>query len=581
MSDELTLEEKIVQQLRKNQDLGYAIIGGISAALIGAALWAIITVSTGYQIGYMAIGVGFLVGFAVRFFGAGVDLQYRIIGAACALLGCMLGNLFSQVWFMAEAESLGYFETLGYLDFSLIQTIYQETFSFMDLLFYGIAVYEGYRFAVREVTDEMIEQYNATQTVPPQANSKLRLPIVIVCFLSIGILWYFVSSQSSGPRTYYYESGEKMSEGELVNNKEEGLWSYWHLSGPLQASGNYKDGIQTGEWQWYNEEGNVVKKGSYKNGMEEGLWLVYHPTGIVSDSGSFSQGRENGEWISKAENGTIIFRGRYERSKLEGECFSFYADGTPSSKGLFAKGIRTGRWQFWHENGKLSQEVDCITENEVKIINAWDSTGKQMVSNGTGTFYTFYPSGKIKSVSQVKEGKQTGSWTSYYEDGKKRDAGEYKNDLLYVFNMWSPEGKEELTNGIGTYTIYYDDNKTVMETGEVKNGLRDGLWSKFYENGTDTLETATYVHGEMTGLYRVYFPDNLIQAQGAFLEDKREGEWIWYFESGNVESTVYYVSDKKEGDQIFYNGSGVELKTEVYSENELLEVKLLLQEEEE
>jgi hypothetical protein len=187
-----SIDDKISLHLKKHQDLSYGIIGGFSAALVGATLWAVITVSTGYQIGYMAIGVGLLVGFAVRFFGAGVDLPYRIIGAVGALLGCMMGNLFSQVWFLSEIMSIGYFEALGFLNMEFIIEIYKESFSFMDLLFYGIAVYEGFRFAGRTVTDEMIQEYNAHGTVSAPAHSNLRLPIIVVCFVAIGVLLYLV-----------------------------------------------------------------------------------------------------------------------------------------------------------------------------------------------------------------------------------------------------------------------------------------------------------------------------------------------------------------------------------------------------
>jgi antitoxin component YwqK of YwqJK toxin-antitoxin module len=579
MSEELPLEERIIQQLRKNQDLGYAIIGGISAALIGGAIWALITVSTNYQIGYMAIGVGLLTGFAVRFFGAGVDIQYRIIGAACALLGCMLGNLFSQVWFIAEAESLSYLQTLSLLTPELIGTIYRESFGFMDLLFYAIAVYEGYRFAVREVTDEMITEYNASGTVLKQANGNLRLPIVIVCFAAIGILWFMVSREGNGPRTFYYPTGEKMSEGELTDNKEEGAWSYWHLSGPLQAVGNFKNGVEVGEWKFYNEEGNVTKKGSYEYGLQEGPWITYYANGIASDSGSFSQGRETGEWISRAENGTITLRGTYKLGELTGEFTSFFTDGTQSSKGSFARNVRTGLWQLWHRNGKPSWELEYISEKETKTVNAWDSTGKPMVSNGNGTLYTFYANGKVKEMSQVKDGKQIGTWMTFYADGKKMETGEYRNDIQYISTAWSPEGKEELTNGTGTYTAYYDDNTTPLETGELKDGLRQGFWTKFHENGLDTLQTAIFVNGKMNGPYKSYYADGTVEVEGTFLDDKQEGQWTWYFTSGAPESTAYYVTDKKEGDQTFFNQSGIALKTEVYSEGELKEVKILLEEQ--
>lgn len=579
MSEELPIEEKIIQHLRKSQDLGYAIIGGVSAALIGAVLWAVITVATNYQIGYMAIGVGLLAGFAVRFFGAGVDFQYRIVGAACALLGCMLGNLFSQVWFIAEAESISYMQVLSLLTLDIILSIYQETFGFMDLLFYGIAVYEGYRFAVREVTDEMIEEYNTNGSVSPQANSKLRLPIVITCFVSIGVLWFMVSRESSGPRTYFYPSGEKMSEGELVDNKEEGPWAYYYQSGSLQASGNYKSGVEDGEWQWYTEDGTVVKKGSYQYGLEEGPWVFYYATGAVADSGSFSQGRETGEWIRKNEAGIITGRTVYERSNPNGESLSFYDDGTPLSKGSFNKGIQTGRWQFWHKNGKLSLESDYIREDEIKIVNAWDETGKQMVSNGNGTITDFYENKNVKEVSQVTNGKLTGTWKKFYESGEKKEEGEFKDNIRLVWTAWSPDGRPELTDGNGTYTMYADDNTTVLERGELKNGLRDGFWTRFYDNGTDTLQTATFVNGKMNGPYRTYFQDGTLQLQGMLMDDKREGEWIWYFDSGAIESTVTYAANKKTGEQTFFNRAGIELKKEVYADDELTAVTLSLKED--
>src|SRR5690348_8928868 len=86
------LTEALKKELQKQQDPVYAIVGGLSAALLSAVLWAVITVATKYQIGYMAVGVGLLVGFAVRLFGAGVDQYFGIIGAFFSLLGCLLGN---------------------------------------------------------------------------------------------------------------------------------------------------------------------------------------------------------------------------------------------------------------------------------------------------------------------------------------------------------------------------------------------------------------------------------------------------------------------------------------------------------
>ena len=58
------------------------------------------------------------------------------------------------IGFIANSEGLGYFETLSLFDYSQLIPIMTETFSGMDLLFYGIAAYEGYKFSFRTFTEK-------------------------------------------------------------------------------------------------------------------------------------------------------------------------------------------------------------------------------------------------------------------------------------------------------------------------------------------------------------------------------------------------------------------------------------------
>lgn len=57
----LTREEMLAEE-----NLPKGVLYAVIACIVGAAAWGLISVSTGYQIGYMAIGIGFLVGFAMR-----------------------------------------------------------------------------------------------------------------------------------------------------------------------------------------------------------------------------------------------------------------------------------------------------------------------------------------------------------------------------------------------------------------------------------------------------------------------------------------------------------------------------------
>ncbi len=154
-----TLPQEFIEKLRVDQNLPKALIAGIIASLASAILWAVISVSSGYQIGYMAIAVGAVVGFTIRIAGKGIDKIFGYWGAALALFGCVLGNLLMIVGSIGNEFSIGYWEVFSSLKLGDIFNIMKETFDFMDLLFYGLAIYEGYKFSFRKITVEEIESF--------------------------------------------------------------------------------------------------------------------------------------------------------------------------------------------------------------------------------------------------------------------------------------------------------------------------------------------------------------------------------------------------------------------------------------
>ncbi len=145
-----------VDRLRTEQNLSAATVAGMAAAAAGAILWAVITVATNYQIGFMAVGVGLLVGYAVRVAGKGMDRRFGVAGAALALLGCVVGNLLTICYFVAVRQNVALVDVLSRLTPERALMLLGVTFSAIDLIFYAIALYEGYRLSFREVSREQI-----------------------------------------------------------------------------------------------------------------------------------------------------------------------------------------------------------------------------------------------------------------------------------------------------------------------------------------------------------------------------------------------------------------------------------------
>ncbi|REJ69178.1 MAG: hypothetical protein DWQ31_05460 [Planctomycetota bacterium] len=134
---------------------------GLAGALVSAIAWAAITASTGYQIGYVAIAVGFVVGFAIRIAGKGMDPIFGYIGAGLALLGCAVGNLLSVSYFVADELDLSFADFLLNLNVPLVVEMMKASFSPMDLLFYGLAIYAGYKFSFRQITQDELNELAA------------------------------------------------------------------------------------------------------------------------------------------------------------------------------------------------------------------------------------------------------------------------------------------------------------------------------------------------------------------------------------------------------------------------------------
>ena len=146
--------EMAMQRFQSEQNFVGGILAGFAATIVGAIIWATITVATGYQIGWMAVGIGFLVGITMRAVGKGIDKQFGIAGAVISLVGCLFGNILSVSYFVAKAKGVGILDVLLTLNPASAFDLLVATFNPIDVLFYGIAVYEGYRLPFRQITQE-------------------------------------------------------------------------------------------------------------------------------------------------------------------------------------------------------------------------------------------------------------------------------------------------------------------------------------------------------------------------------------------------------------------------------------------
>jgi len=124
-----------------------AVIGGVTGAILGGALWAAVSVLTDYEVGYIALAVGGLAGLGT-YVGSGwkKSVTLQIISVACAVLGLILGKYFTVAHVVVTTVEGA--EDWSYLDGRILEIFMNNLGSFVsvfDLLWLFLALGIAYR----------------------------------------------------------------------------------------------------------------------------------------------------------------------------------------------------------------------------------------------------------------------------------------------------------------------------------------------------------------------------------------------------------------------------------------------------
>jgi hypothetical protein len=126
-----------------------AAAAGLGGALLGAALWAAFTVTTGIKLGAIAIAVGALIGFAIRAVPHAQTWHYRVLGAICGVIGWLFGTMASDLAGVARLQHADLLTVMIATPPSTVINLVIRLFTAMDIVFFGITVYEAAKFSVR------------------------------------------------------------------------------------------------------------------------------------------------------------------------------------------------------------------------------------------------------------------------------------------------------------------------------------------------------------------------------------------------------------------------------------------------
>jgi hypothetical protein len=144
------LEAEIAEGEVDGARLPAALLGSLLGALVGAAVWAGIVIATDYEIGYVAVLVGFLAGkgaaLATRGGHGPLAQKVAVVGALFGLVAAkfaIFAHVVKQFVFEEHGELIGYFDEQILANFP--DFLVGEMTGLFDLLWIFLAVTTAWR----------------------------------------------------------------------------------------------------------------------------------------------------------------------------------------------------------------------------------------------------------------------------------------------------------------------------------------------------------------------------------------------------------------------------------------------------
>ena len=107
---------------------------------------------------------------------------------------------------------------------------------------------------------------------------------------------------------------------------------------------------------------------------------------------------------------------------------------------------------------------------------------------------------------------------------------------------------------------------------EVRNGLADGLWQEWYENGHLRF-SAYWREGKGQGEWHYYHENGAVRQDEFYNADIPVGIFSVFYNNGQLKQKGGYLNGKKDGTHESYSESGVLVKQETYKDGVLFNTK--------
>jgi antitoxin component YwqK of YwqJK toxin-antitoxin module len=204
-------------------------------------------------------------------------------------------------------------------------------------------------------------------------------------------------------------------EGQLTNNKREGVFSFY-LTDKEDQKKRYKVWEQTfsnnklnGQWRTYTLRGGLVRIQTYKNDSLNGVSRTYWIDGKgIMDEREYFNGQNKFTERTFFRNGKTELEMPYESGKPNGTIRRYYETGVLQETQQVKNGVADGVRRLYYPNGQLSVDQVFRAGRNWEIRGNYTQKGLHRkagtLHNGTGTIIYYNEDGTVREVKTFVNG---------------------------------------------------------------------------------------------------------------------------------------------------------------------------------
>jgi len=347
-------------------------------------------------------------------------------------------------------------------------------------------------------------------------------------------------------KQYVYQNGKLASEGFLLNEKPDGFWKSFYVTGIKKSEGTWKNYLLDSIWVFYDQYGDTIEKVSYLSGKKSGYHTKYFTDDLAKNM--------------------VLSKELYINGKKNGNMFYFFSDGRIQKIVPYLDDKKNGLAYEFDKDSMIITITRYRDNDEIynEEINRYSNKNEK-----NGVWKTFYSEGKVREERTYLNGKLSGYLKQYDNQGYLTNTVRYENDEIVLkdedYNL-DIEVKEE-----------YDQKGNITFQGGYLKDIPVGIHRYFnlkgqviksetYDiNGLLESEGIVYLDGSRHGKWIEYYPSKKIRSQGVYKNNQKDGLWTFYFDNGQTQQTGNYANGKLSGNWKWYHKNGILLLDENYS----------------